>query len=121
MDHRLRKMIALFNGRSFFEFHQTAEELYLERPEQDKPFFEAMAQLGIACRFFCDFEEVQGPVRLIRQALIRLEAYGPDYLGIRVNDLSRDMDAWVSQAEQVRAERANLQQKIPKIRTRWFS
>ena len=61
MDHQLRKMITLFNERNFFEFHQAAEDLYLQRPEQDKPFFEALVQLGAACHLFCDLEEVQGP------------------------------------------------------------
>ncbi len=113
MDARLREGITLFNDRRFFESHDIWEQLYQETEEAHKPFVEGLIQLAAALRIYADFGEVKGPVRMIYQALIRLENYQPAFLEIKVKDLCEAMESWAKKAEAV-APRA--ESSIPKIR-----
>lgn len=117
MDARLREGIRLFNAGRFFESHESLEDLYLQTEEEHKPFLEGLIQLAAACRLFRDLGEVQGPVRMVRQAIIRLENYQPTYLRIRVKDLIQAMEAW---AKEVEAGNGAMRERIPKIRWRRF-
>lgn len=117
MDARLREGIRLFNEGRYFESHESIEDFYLRADEQHKPFLEALVQLAAACRLYRDFGEVKGPVRMIYQAIIRLENYQPVYLKIKVNDLILEMEAWAKRAE---ADSESARADIPKIRLRRF-
>jgi len=110
MDARLREGISLFNKGRFFESHEVWEQLYQEAEEAHKPFLEGLVELGAAFRLFTDFGEVKGPVRMIHQALIRLE--------IKVKELCEMMEAWAKEAE---AARGKLSFSVPKIRLQGFS
>lgn len=118
MDARLREGIRLFNEKRFFESHELWESLYSETEEQHKPFLEGLIQLAAAFRIFCDFGETHGPVRMIYQALIRLENYQPSYLQIRVQELSDNMEAWAKETEKRTIEASST---IPKIRATRFA
>jgi predicted metal-dependent hydrolase len=117
MDARLREGIRLFNAGRYFESHESLEEFYSLVQEEHRPFLEGLIQLATAFRLFCDFGEIKGPVRMVYQAIIRLEIYQPFYLGIRVKDLIQTMEAW---AKQVEADAGAVQEPIPKIRLRRF-
>lgn len=117
MDARLREGIRLFNAGRFFESHELFEEFYLGAEDKHKPFLEGLVQLAAACRLFCDFGEIKGPVRMVHQALIRLENYQPTYLRVRVKDLIAAMEAW---AERAQADGGAAREGIPKIRQRRF-
>lgn len=117
MDARLREGIRLFNAGFYFESHESIEDFYLRADENYKPFLEGLIQLAAACRLFRDFGEVKGPVRMIYQAIIRLENYQPVYLKIRVQDLIHEMEAWAKQAE---IDSQSVREQIPKIQLRRF-
>ena len=118
MDARLREGIDLFNEGRFFESHEILEQFYHQTEAAHKPFVEGLIQLAAAFRLYTDFGEVKGPVRLIRQALIRFENYQPSYLEVRVRDLSESMEAWAEKAADS-AGRPFL--SIPKIHLDGFS
>ena len=99
MDKRLRVGVNLFNEGHFFESHEVWEALHRDTEEQHKPFVEGLIQLSAACRMIADFGETRGPVKLIYQALIRLESYQPIYMGVKVADLTRAMEAWAKKIE----------------------
>ena len=99
MDARLHEGIDLFNQGKFFECHEVLEPFYQETDEQNKPFLEGLIQLAAAFRLHCDFGEIRGPVRMIYQALIRLENYQPDFLQIHVGELRQAAEAWAKAAE----------------------
>lgn len=108
----------MFNAGRFFECHESLEDFYLQSEEEQKPFLEGLVQLAAACRLLCDLGEVRGPVRMIRQAIIRLENYQPYCLGIRVKGLIQALEKWTELLEDNRE--AGLALRIPKIRFRWF-
>jgi len=100
MDARLREGIRLFNAGRYFESHESLEDFYLHSStEEHKPFLEGLIQIAAALRLFSDFGEVKGPVRMVRQALIRLENYQPNYLGVRVKKLTQTLEAWAEETE----------------------
>jgi predicted metal-dependent hydrolase len=117
MDARLRKGIRLFNARRFFESHEVLEDFYLHTTEtQDKPFLEAIIQLSVAFRLFSDFGDVEGPVRMVYQALVRLENYSPIYARVQVDPLMQALEKWAEQAK-AGADNARVRNDIPKIGT----
>jgi len=119
MDARLRKGIRLFNARKFFASHEVLEDFYLHTDEeQDKPFLEGIIELSVAFRLYSDFGEVQGPVRMIHQALIRLEHYQPTYLRIKVSELIRALDEWAQKAKSATDQTTAMRDEIPRIHTR---
>ncbi len=99
MDARLREGIGLFNDRSFFECHEVLEGFYLETDDANKPFLEGLIQLAAAFRIFADFAEIKGPVRMVRQALIRFENYQPAFMQVRVSQLSSALEVWAKATE----------------------
>jgi predicted metal-dependent hydrolase len=122
MDARLREGISLFNEGRFFESHEAWESLYQDTEAANKPFLEGLIQLAAAFRLVRDFGELKGPVRMIYQALIRLENYQPAFLHIRVQKLCVAMEAWAKEAEAAGAPPSPA--TIPKIqlkRFKWLS
>ncbi|HSK28619.1 MAG TPA: DUF309 domain-containing protein [Candidatus Limnocylindria bacterium] len=119
MDARLREGISLFNSARYFECHNVLEAFYHETEDENKAFIEGLIGLAAAFRLFCDFGEVKGPVRMIYQALIRLENYQPVFLQVRVDELFRAVEAWAKAAESAGAKPAVA--TIPKIHYQRFS
>jgi predicted metal-dependent hydrolase len=117
MDAGLRGGINLFNQGRFFEAHETWEMLYQRAEINDKAFLEGLIQLAAACRLIEDFGEIKGPVKLIYQALIRLENYQPIYLDVKVADLAVAMEGW---AKEIEASGLRGQKSVPTIAVRRF-
>lgn len=113
MDARLREGIGLFNDRRFFECHEVLEALYQDTEAANKPFIEGLIQVAAAFRLFCDFGEVRGPIRMIYQALIRFESYQPDFLQLRVEEMTAALENWAKLAE--RAAIPPPPYSVPKI------
>lgn len=108
----------MFNGGKFFESHEAFEEFYQDSAEENKAFLEGLIGLAAAFRLFRDFHETKGPVRMINQALIRLENYQPEFLNIDVDGLCRGAEAWVKSAEAGKIDPVN--HGIPKIKFQRF-
>ena len=119
MDARLRDGIDLFNGGRFFESHEVLEGFYHDTADENKPFLEGLIGLAAAFRLFRDFTEIKGPVRMIYQALIRLENYQPEFLQVDVKHLCQGAEAWAKAAEV--AEVVPAPSSIPKIKLQRFS
>jgi predicted metal-dependent hydrolase len=119
MDARLREGIGLFNEGKFFESHEVLESFYHETEPENKPFVEGLIGLAAAYRLYRDFGEIKGPVRMIYQALIRLENYQPAYLQVEVEDLCRNAEAWAKATENSGV--APSAADIPKIKFQRFA
>lgn len=118
MDERLRQGLDRFNDGEFFEAHEALESFYQETESENKAFVEGLIGLAAAFRLFRDFAETKGPVRMIHQALIRLENYQPAFLQINVQELCEAAEAWAKRAESASA--ASPAPEIPKIKTQRF-
>src|SRR5512144_1582747 len=119
MDARLRQGIGLFNQSRFFECHEVLEDFYQDSELENRAFLEGLIGLAAGFRLFCDFDEVKGAVRLIYQALIRLENYHPAFLQIEVKDLCQAAESWAKAAESADAKPGVG--NLPKIKVQRFS
>jgi len=119
MDARLREGIRLFNDSRFFDCHEILEAYYQETEAVNRPFLEGLIELAAAFRLFCDFGEIKGPVRMIYQALIRLENFQPVFLQIHVTELFQSAETWAKAAEAAGAKPSHA--SIPKIQFQRFS
>ena len=115
MDARLRTGVTLFNAGRYFESHEFLEDSYSRAEDAHKPFLEGLVQLAVAYRLFTEFDEVKGPVRMIRQAMIRLENYEPCYFGVKVQELLQALEEWAHRAEAGMETAKTLRTSIPKI------
>jgi len=115
VDARLREGIRLFNAGRYFAAHEALEDFYQRAEEMHRPFLEALIQLAAALRLAYDFDEVKGPARMARQALIRLENYLPAYLGIKVAGLMQAAEIWADETE-----KGGKAAAAPKISTQFF-
>ena len=119
MDTLLKQGIEHFNRREFFSAHEVWEQFYQSTDVDNKPFVEALVQLAAAFRLFQDFAETNGPVRMVYQALIRMENYHPICLQVRVKDLHDAAEAW---AKAVEADKLVVPSvPLPQIATQRFS
>jgi uncharacterized protein len=118
MDARLREGIDLFNGKKFFEAHEVLEGFYHDTADENKAFLEGLIGLAAAFRLFHDFHEIKGPVRMIYQALIRLENYQPAFLQVDVKALCQAAEGWAKAAE--KASVAPPSSSIPEIKMQGF-
>ena len=118
MDARLREGIDLFNGGKFFESHEVLEGFYQDTAVENRAFLEGLIGLAAAFRLFSDFHEIKGPVRLIYQALIRLENYRPAFLNIDVETLSQSAEVWAKTAEAGKIDPSSP--GIPRIKLQRF-
>lgn len=109
----------MFNEGNFFQSHELLEEFYHDTEDENKAFLEGLIGLAAAFRLFCDFGEIKGPVRMIYQALIRLENYQPAFLQIQVKDLCQAAEAWAKAAEKGDSQASTA--NIPQIRFQRFS
>ena len=99
MNTLLKQGINHFNRREFFNAHEVWEEFYRVTEVANRPFVEGLVQLAAAFRLFQDFAEIQGPVRMIYQALIRMENFQPEFLQVRVQELHQAAESWARIAE----------------------
>ena len=99
MDQLLKQGIKHFNRREFFSAHEVWEQFYQTTDAENKAFIEGLVQLAAAFRLYQDFAEIKGPVRMIYQALIRMENYQPEFLQVRVKELHQAAESWARAAE----------------------
>ena len=87
-DPRFMKGIQEFNQGLFFECHETLEQIWLEDHSEDRKFYQAIIQIA-AGYFKLEQGVPAGALKLWRMGLEKLAPYGPVYLGISVDSLSR--------------------------------
>ena len=94
VDARFIKGLELFKRREFFECHEVIEDLWLETPESDsnRDLYKGVIQAAAA---IYQFERgiLSGARGLQRTALLYLEKYRPQALGLDVDNLIRELNA----------------------------
>lgn len=82
-DGRLIKGIEEFNHGLFFECHETLEEIWLEEHGTDRELYQGIIQIAAG---YLKWEQgvLIGAIKLWRSGLKKLEGYGPEHLGIKL-------------------------------------
>jgi uncharacterized protein len=94
----LRRGVAQFNDRLFFECHDTLEELWSGVRGPSRDFFQGLVQVAVGFYHLGNRNRV-GAARVLRRGRARLEGYPPRYAGVELTPLLAAVDAWLAALE----------------------
>ncbi|HXX65444.1 MAG TPA: DUF309 domain-containing protein [Bacteroidota bacterium] len=86
MEDLFRKGVAEFNGRSFFEAHDTWEELWRESSGENRLFYQGLIQTAVGLYHLTN-GNVRGASSQFGKALAKLERYLPTFHGVDTQHL----------------------------------
>lgn len=105
-----------FNNCSFFECHDTLEDLWHGTRGKDRLFLQGLIQVSVG--FYHLFNRnFKGATSQFTRALGKLDLYRPYHGGINVEQITKEVVWWLATAERgMRGETVELDElKIPKI------
>ena len=85
--------IELFNRGEFFICHEVLEEIWLDEPESEKPFYQGIIQVAAAFHHFQRGNRA-GLDSLLRAGVEKLRRYPPDYHGLDLAALLVQLQPW---------------------------
>jgi len=88
-----RRGIDCFNRQQFFPCHEVLEEIWLEEPPEEKPFYQGIIQVAAAFHHFQN-GNLKGTRSLMAAGAEKLRRYPPDCHGLDVAGLLAQLDPW---------------------------
>lgn len=85
--------IDLFNRGEFFTCHEVLEEIWLEEPESEKPFYQGIIQVAAAFHHFQRGNRA-GLESLLRAGVEKLRRFPPVYHGLDLAALLIELQPW---------------------------
>ena len=98
MDERLRRGIALFNNREFFECHEVLEDVWTPERGPRRLFLQGLIHLAVGF-YHCQRGNPAGAIGQLRKGLFKLAAYLPACEGIDTGQMYRDALAALKRIE----------------------
>lgn len=89
-----RRGIDCFNRREFFTCHELLEEIWLEEPPEEKPFYQGVIQVAAAFHHFQN-GNLKGLRSLLAAGTEKLRRYPPDSHGVDLAGLLAQLDPWL--------------------------
>ncbi|MFQ5776920.1 MAG: DUF309 domain-containing protein [Terriglobia bacterium] len=89
-----RRGIDCFNRREFFTCHEVLEEIWLDAPEEEKPFYQGLIQVAAAFHHW-QTGNLRGAGALLRRGVAKLRRYPPDAHGIDLAGLLAALAPWL--------------------------
>ena len=86
----LAEGLRCYRGEKFFEAHEHWESVWLNSPEPEKAFLQALIQVAAAFHHV-QGANIEGATSLLQRALRRLEAYPETFGGIAVVPLCEEI------------------------------
>lgn len=99
MEDLFRKGVEEFNTQSFFEAHDSWEELWRETSGPDRLFYQGLIQTAVAM-YHAGNGNVPGACSQFAKALAKLERYLPVYCGIDTRLLTGEVRACLRLTEE---------------------
>ena len=85
--------VTLFNRGEFFTCHEVLEEIWLEEPESEKPFYQGIIQVAAAFHHFQRGNRA-GVDSLLRAGVEKLCRFPPDYHSLDLAALLVQLQPW---------------------------
>ena len=104
--------IDCFNRRQFFECHEVLEEIWLEEPPEEKPFYQGIIQVAAAFHHVRN-RNLRGARSLMEAGAAKLHCYPAYHYGIDVAAFLTALAPWL---ETLRRRQAPDQLALPTIR-----
>jgi len=100
-EEKFAKGVALFNSRDFFDCHDVIEEIWLERRQKDRTFFQGIIHVAVGF-YHLDNGNYKGSRSQLSKGVAKLQPFQPAYYGIELSAFltrtSRCLE-WVVQRE----------------------
>ncbi len=104
--------IERFNRQEFFECHEVLEEIWLEEPPEEKPFYQGIIQIAAAFHHVHN-RNLRGARSLMEAGAAKLRRYPAHHYGIDVATFLTALAPWL---EALRRRQAPDQLALPTIR-----
>jgi|SRR5215470_6546415 len=85
--------IALFNSARFFDAHEVLEDVWRDAAADNKKFLQGLIQLAVAFHHHSTGNAI-GACSLMHRAMRNLSSYAPEFGGIRLDILLKEVAAW---------------------------
>ncbi len=89
-----RRGLECFNRGEFFTCHELLEEVWLEEPEEEKPFYQGLIQVAAAFHHY-QRSNPTGMESLLRAGTEKLRRYPPIYRGVDLATLLVALQPWL--------------------------
>ena len=89
-----RRGLDCFNQRQFFTCHELLEEIWLEEPEDEKPFYQGLIQVAAAFHHHQRGNPV-GLESLLRAGVEKLRRYPPTFHGVDLAAMLTSLTPWL--------------------------
>lgn len=90
--------IECFNRRQFFTCHELLEEIWLEEPPEEKPYYQGIIQVAAGFHHYLN-HNLRGTASLVRAGAEKLRRFPPGYHGIDVAGLLAALAPWLERLE----------------------
>ena len=104
--------IERFNRQEFFECHEVLEEIWLEEPPEEKPFYQGIIQIAAAFHHVRN-RNLRGARSLMEAGAAKLRRYPAHHYGIDVAAFLTALAPWL---DTFRRRQAPDQLALPTIR-----
>lgn len=105
-DSRYLDGIRWFNCRNFFQAHESWEEVWMDRQDDSKRFYQGLIQAAVCLHHF-ERGNIRGARKLYHSSRGYLKAYGSRYKGLDLDQLLDDMTVCCQDI-------LNLEERFPK-------
>ncbi len=82
--------IDLFNAEEFFECHEVLEEVWTDSQQPDRWFLQALIHFAVGF-YHHSRNNRNGTTRQLRKGLRKLQAYLPEWDGVRTDEIEREV------------------------------
>ena len=87
-----------FNSRQFFEAHELWEDVWRVTPDPDRRFLQGLIQVAAAFHHFSR-ANIRGTRNLLREGLLKLDAFPETYGGLEIGPLRAAVREWLTAIE----------------------
>ena len=116
MRKKFKTAVGQFNGKFYFECHDTLEDIWMDAPAAEKPFFQGLLHIAVGLYHF-ENENYKGALSQLDKAKIRLDRFRPLYHGVHLEKLMQELESFFILARQKKAGETAYRQTpaFPKI------
>ncbi len=91
MQKRFETALKQFNEQFYFECHDTLEDIWMDVPVGEKPFFRGLLHITVGLYHF-ENENYKGALSQLNKAEKALVPFFPDYHGVRLKKLIEELE-----------------------------
>lgn len=116
LTQALRKGIALFNHRLFFEVHEVLEGQWSQAAGEEKQFLQGLIQIAVAFHHL-ENQNLRGALSLLHDGIEKIAPYRPAFLGVELAEFLRSLEECRTELRQLKEEELARfdKEKIPRL------